>query len=68
MENEEVVYITSVNKHINILEDLPLMEGNITIECVENIQNALSAIIDKLYQTIDFLHNEIDEKNLLIRL
>ena len=62
-----IIYITSVNKHLNILEDLPLMEGNTTIECVETFKNALSATIDKLYQTIDFLHNEIDEKNLLIK-
>ena len=66
MENEELIYITSVNKHINFL-DLPLMEGNTAIECVETFKNALSATINKLYQTIDFLHNEIDEKNLLIK-
>ena len=66
MGNKKLVYITSVNKHINILEDLPLREDNTTIECVETFKNALSATIDKLYQTIDFLPNEIDEKNLLI--
>ena len=50
------------------MEDMPLMEDNtITMECVETFKNVLSSTIDKLYKTIGFLQNEIEEKNLFIK-
>ena len=52
-------YIKSVNKYINIMED-----NTTTMVCVETFKNVLSSTIDKLYKTIDFLQNEIEEENL----
>ena len=60
-----MVYINSENKYININDDIPITtEAASTIESVEIIKST----IDKLFEQIDFLKDEILEKNLLIKI
>ena len=62
---ENLVYINSINKYININNDIPITTaaGN-TIESIEIIKS----VIEKLYEQIDFLKDELQEKNLLIKI
>ena len=64
--DESLVYINSENKYINISNEIPIIttEADSTIASIEIIKST----IDKLYEQIDFLKEEILEKNLLIKI
>ena len=64
--DESLVYINSENKYMNISDEIPIIttEAGSTIASIEIIKST----IDKLYEQIDFLKEEILEKNLLIKI
>ena len=62
---ENLVYISLLNKDININNDIPMTTVvDSTIVGIEIIKST----IEKLYEQIDFLKDELREKNLLIRI
>ena len=67
MANSNDLYpTTTIN--IDILEEIPItIEESNMINSIDIFKSTLMSTIDKLYTSIDFLHKEIEERNLLIR-
>ena len=75
------INLSNINHEIDILnvtldinDVIPIVKeptengnGNFVAEGINNLKDYLMLSIDKLYDTIDFLKQEIEEKNLLIR-
>ena len=64
---DNLIYINAVNKHVNTNEDIPLRNvSGLTREydCMEIIKST----IELLHDQIEFLKEEIKEKNLLIKM
>ena len=66
-EGRHLMYVDVCGKEVNTMEDVPLINEDLTIESINSFKNALLSTITKLNDTIDFLKNELEEKNLLIR-
>ena len=68
IEDSNLIYINAVNKHININEEVPIKNtdnGNTReYDCMEIIKST----IDMLHEEIEFLKEDIREKNLLIKM
>ena len=66
--DENLIYIDSVNKYININKDVPItsMKSNFAREYES--MSIIKSAMDLLHQEIDFLKDEIREKNLLIKI
>ena len=62
--DNNMVLIGSFNKYVNITEDIP-----VTVEVASTSESILiiKSMIAKLYEEIDFLKEEIREKNILIK-
>ena len=65
--NEKLIKVDLGNTKISISLDLPLTIENDISDTTLHFKNALMATIDTLKNTIEFLKNELEEKNLLIR-
>ena len=53
---------------INSMDEIPIIiEDELMPNCVKIFKTALMSTIEKLYDTIDFLRNELEERNLHIR-
>ena len=67
-DEDELIQVT-LDMDIDILDDLPcLIEvDNITSESIVWFKNVFLSTITRLYNMIDFLQRELDEKNLLVR-
>ena len=65
MANSNDLYpTTTIN--IDILEEIPItIEESNMINSIDIFKSTLMSTIDKLYTSIDFLHKEIEERNLL---
>ena len=50
-----------------IKEDIPLVKDGITTESIILFKDALLSTVSKLNEMVDFLKNELEEKNLFIR-
>ena len=67
-QNVEKSDIDMLFSNLIITDDIPiLIEEDITSNSIHIFKMALMSTIDKLYDTIDFLKSEIEEKNLHIR-
>ena len=68
IEDSNLIYINAVNKHININEEVSIKNtanGNSReYDCMEIIKST----IDMLHEEIEFLKEDIREKNLLIKM
>ena len=58
------VYISSVNKHVDISDEIPLTTSTYTIESIELVKS----IVEKLYEEIEFLRDQLREKDLLLKI
>ena len=68
LEEDSLIYLDTINKYVNVSEDIAVKDNDCDFEMLtEFIKNTLSSTIDKLYETIEFLKNEVEEKNLLIK-
>ena len=65
--------ITSIpNVTLDISDEIPIeipieFHSNIVADGINDFKDYLKSTIDKLYETIDFLKQELEEKNILIR-
>lgn len=60
--------INSINKSVDTVKKIRITEeDNITEYGIDAFKNMLMSTIDKLYNTIDFLQNEIMAQNLVIK-
>ena len=66
-EDEELFYVDLCGKQMLIKEDIPLVKDDITTESIILFKDALLSTISKLNEMVDFLKNELEEKNLFIR-
>ena len=61
-----MILISSANKHVNIDEEIP-----ITTEAISSTSESMEIIkfvVDKLHEEIEFLKEELREKNMLIKI
>ena len=68
-DQEELIKVNLLNRDINILDELPYISevADMTPESRISFKNELLSTITRLYDMIDFLQRELDEKNLLVR-
>ena len=68
LEKDNLIYLDTIHEHVNVAEDIAIVDNGSEFEMLTTfIKNTLSSTIDKLYETIEFLKNEVEEKNLLIK-
>ena len=66
-EDYELFYVDLCGKQMFIKEDIPLVKDGITTESIILLKDALLSTVSKLNEMVDFLKNELEEKNLFIR-
>ena len=63
----DIVYVDCCGKNINSMEEIPVaIERDIMGKSIDSFRNIILDTINQLKSTIEFLENEITEKNLLI--
>ena len=69
IDEEELINVNILNRDINILEWLPYISevADMTPESRISFKNELLSTLTRLYDMIDFLKRELEEKNLLVR-
>ena len=65
-ENEGLIKINLAGKEVNIKEDIFLINDPVQ-DSIDTFKNMLIDAIDELKHEINFLRNEMEEKNLFIR-
>ena len=66
-EADDIIHIPNINKHVNTQHEIPILQEDTTNTTINAFKNALLSTVDKLYETIDFLKNELEETNLLVK-
>ena len=67
MIDDRVILISDINKYVNITDDLTIQYEDVLKDSIDAFKSNLESTINKLYEEIDFLKSEIEEKNLMIR-
>ena len=67
IDEDRLFFISDVNKYIDIADELPIKHEDLLKDSIDAFKESLKSTINKLYEEIDFLKSEIEEKNLMIR-
>ena len=61
---ENIIYIDSVSKHVNTAEEIEVITGKDEVTFTTESIAIIKELVDKLYEEIDFLKEELREKNI----
>ena len=65
---DNLVYVPLLDNHIIIQDEIPIInEDSSSMTTINVFKDQLISTVDKLYDLLDFLKNELEEKNILVR-
>lgn len=64
---DALVFVPLLNKHVCIQDKFDIICEDDSLSTINVFKDQLVSTVDKLYETIDFLKRELEEKNILVK-
>ena len=66
-QNQELIYVSLLDKNTSIQDEIDILKEDPSSLTVNAFKDQMVSTVVKLYEIIDFLKKELEEKNLLLR-
>ena len=63
VEEEDMIYVDLSGRQVNIMEELSLVNEDITSQTIQSFKEILMSTTENLISTIEFLQHELEVKN-----